>query len=93
MLTASLTSGLATGLARGALLLGGAHGILQHGLGVLLLHLAVQRHHTHVPLLERRAQCALATRLLALLTSFSAVGGVGGGGADIAVGHFDSTFI
>jgi hypothetical protein len=83
MLTTRLTSGLAASLASGPLLLGGAHGILQHGLGVLLLHLTVQRHHTHVPLLERRAQCTLATSLLIVLTSCSFV----------VVAHFDSTFI
>lgn len=49
----------------GLLLLGRTHGIHELGLGVLLLHLTVQRHHTLVPFTQRGAQLALATLLLA----------------------------
>ena len=68
-------------LAGTLLLLGGAHGIHEAGLGVLLLHLAVQGHHALVPLTERGAQLTLATFLLAghttLLTLFTSAGCVG----------------
>jgi hypothetical protein len=53
------------------LLLGCTHGIHELGLGVLLLHLTVQRHHTLVPFTQRRAQLALTTRLLASLIGTS----------------------
>ncbi len=62
-----LTSGLASGLSYGSLLLGSAHGILELGGGVLLLHLTVQSHYAHVPFAQRGAQLALSTFLLTSL--------------------------
>ena len=60
-------------LAGTLLLLGCTHGIHELSLGVLLLHLTVQRHYTLVPLTERRAQLTLATILLAGCSAVSAV--------------------